>query len=107
MKSLHLAVLAFVGIAAALWWAVMPPRFAPPQGGPLAEQRRAQCPPGSRLQGKLCTCAQGSQWTGSACRVSWPPADGAQPAAATAPVAAGNGVLVYPVKAPATEQQGR
>jgi hypothetical protein len=72
MKSMRLAVVAFIGLVIALWWAVMPPRFAPPQGGPIAEQRRLQCPPGSALRGKLCTCAQGSDWTGSACRTRSP-----------------------------------
>ena len=104
MKSLHLAVAAFVGIVIALWWAVMPPRFAPPQGGPIAEQRRMQCPPGAVLRGKLCTCPQGSQWTGSACASRSAPveADAAAP-----PLAAGKGVVVYPISAPATQQQGR
>jgi hypothetical protein len=67
MKSIHLAVVAFVGIVFALWWAVMPPRFAPEEGGRLADQKRAQCPANSRLDGKLCVCARGSRWTGAAC----------------------------------------
>ena len=67
MKSVRLAVVAFVGIVVALWWAVMPPRFAPEQGGRLADQRRGQCPANSHLEGKLCVCAHGSRWTGAAC----------------------------------------
>ena len=67
MKSMRIAAAAFVGIVIALWWAVMPPRFAPPQGGPIAEQKRLQCPANSQLNGKLCVCAEGSRWTGSAC----------------------------------------
>jgi hypothetical protein len=67
MKSLRIAVPAFVGLMLALWWAVMPPRFSPPQGGKLAEQRQLQCPANSRLDGKLCVCAPGSNWSGAAC----------------------------------------
>jgi len=104
MKSLRLAIVAFVGLVLALWWAVMPPRFAPPQGGPVAEQRRLQCPPGSVLRAKLCTCPQGSQWTGSACQTRWAPAAAGVDAP---PLAAGKGVLVYPISAPATQQHGR
>lgn len=103
MKSLRLAVLAFTGIVLALWWAVMPPRFAPPQGGPIAEQRRLQCPPGSVLRGKLCTCPEGSKWSGSACSAGWAPAD-TDAGADAPPLAAGKGVVVYPIRQPATEQ---
>lgn len=104
MKSMRLAMAAFVGIALALWWAVMPPRFAPPQGGPIAEQRRLQCPPGSRLDGKLCTCPEGSSWSGSACRSSWAAPEGSVDAV---PRSAGHGVVVYPVSKPVTQQQDR
>lgn len=104
MKALRLAVVAFVGIVIALWWAVMPPRFAPPQGGPIGVQQRLQCPPGSVLDGKLCNCPEGSAWTGSACRVRW----AAPEDAASAPaLAAGDGVVVYPVGKPVTQEQGR
>lgn len=72
MKSMRIAVAAFVGIVIALWWAVMPPRFAPPQGGPIAEQRRLQCPATSELRGKLCVCAEGSSWNGAACAKAAP-----------------------------------
>ncbi|MES2317824.1 MAG: hypothetical protein V4631_10055 [Pseudomonadota bacterium] len=67
MKSMRIAIVAFVGIVIALWWAVMPPRFAPQEGGRLADQKRMQCPANSHLDGKLCVCAAGSSWTGAAC----------------------------------------
>jgi hypothetical protein len=67
MKAIHLAVVAFVGIVLALWWAVMPPRFDPPQGGRIADQRRMQCPANSTLSGKLCVCAPGTRWNGASC----------------------------------------
>ena len=62
MNSRRIAVAAFVGIVIALWWAVMPPHCAPPQGGPIAEQRRLQGPANSQLNGKQCVCAEGSRW---------------------------------------------
>jgi hypothetical protein len=67
MKSMRLAVIAFVGIVVALWWAVMPPRLTPPQGGRIAEQKRLQCPANSALEGKLCVCATGTRWNGASC----------------------------------------
>jgi len=67
MKTIHLAIATLVGIVLALWWAVMPPRFAPPQGGSVAEQRLLQCPANSYLKGKLCVCGAGTRWTGAAC----------------------------------------
>jgi hypothetical protein len=67
MKTLRLAVPAFIGFVLILWWAVMPPRFAPQEGGRLADQKRLQCPANSHLDGKLCVCDKGSPWNGAGC----------------------------------------
>jgi hypothetical protein len=67
MNTIRLAVAAFVGLVIALWWAVMPPRFAPPEGGRLADQKHLQCPANSHLDGKLCVCNKGSRWHGAGC----------------------------------------
>jgi opacity protein-like surface antigen len=58
------------GLLAALWWAVMPARVAQPTTAPVASSSAKQCPPGSKVEGKLCVCAAGSRWTGSECTVS-------------------------------------
>ena len=67
MKSMRLAVVSFVGLVVALWWAVMPPRFAPQESEPVAHSRHAQCPANSTLDGKLCVCAEGTRWNGASC----------------------------------------
>lgn len=43
----------------------MPPVFKSQEGGPLGSSRQLECPEGSRLEGKLCTCPKGSNWTGA------------------------------------------
>jgi hypothetical protein len=67
MKSIGTAVCIAVGLIVALWWAVRPPRFAPRPLPRIESQERQQCPPGSRLEGKLCVCPNGGAWTGKAC----------------------------------------
>jgi hypothetical protein len=67
MKTLRTIVVVSIGLIVALGWAVMPPRDKPVIGLPLDISRQAQCPAGSQLEGKLCMCPKGSNWTGSAC----------------------------------------
>lgn len=67
MKTLHTALLVSAGLVGALWWAVMPPRFKPKEGGPIAASRQLQCPEGSSLAGKECSCPAGSGWNGVIC----------------------------------------
>lgn len=67
MKTIHTAVLLGAGVIGALWWAVMPPRFTPQEGAPLAVSRQLQCPEGSSLVGKECSCPAGSGWNGATC----------------------------------------
>lgn len=67
MKPIRLALAAAAAVIVALWWAVMPPRLAPPAGAPIEARKQLQCPAGSRLVDKLCVCAEGSSWNGAAC----------------------------------------
>jgi hypothetical protein len=66
-NTIRKAVLVCIGLIAALWWAVMPPRITPETGAALETQKQGQCPEGSHLDGKLCVCPKGSNWNGSAC----------------------------------------
>ena len=65
MKSLRAAIIVSIGLLCALWWAVMPPVFKPEQSASLESTRQLQCPAGSGLEGKLCSCPTGSNWTGA------------------------------------------
>lgn len=67
MNSMRTAVAVAIGLIVALWWAVMPPRQVPQQGGPIGASRQLQCPEGSRLEGKLCVCPDNSAWNGVIC----------------------------------------
>ena len=67
MKTLRMIVVVSIGLIVALGWAVLPPRHLPVIKAPLEVSEQRQCPPGSELDGKLCTCPRGSTWTGSAC----------------------------------------
>lgn len=81
MKTLSAALALSAGLIAALWWSVQPPALAPQQAGPLREQRQAQCPENSVLNGKQCVCAAGTAWDGANCSRAVPVAHtGAAPA---------------------------
>lgn len=67
MNTTRTAIVVAIGLIMALWWAVMPPRFAPEQAGPIGAARQLQCPEGSRLEGKLCVCPDNSAWNGVVC----------------------------------------
>ncbi len=67
MKTFRTIVVVSVGLIVALWWAVMPPSKELEVGPPLSVTRELQCPANSRIEGKLCMCAPGSAWNGSAC----------------------------------------
>lgn len=67
MNSIRTAGVVVAGLLVALWWGVQPPRDQPQAGGSLAAQEQAQCPAGTELQDKLCTCPEGTSWTGSQC----------------------------------------
>jgi hypothetical protein len=67
MNTLRTIVVVSVGLIVALWWAVLRPRKELEIRPPVAVSQQQQCPAGARLEGKLCMCAQGSAWTGSAC----------------------------------------
>ena len=67
MKSFRTIIAVSLALIMALWWAVMPPRDRPEIGPPLDVSRQQQCPIGTQLEGKLCMCPKGSNWTGSAC----------------------------------------
>lgn len=67
MKTLRIIAVMSIGLIVALWWAVLPPRDLPVIKAPLEVSKQRQCPPGSELDGKLCKCPNGSNWTGSAC----------------------------------------
>ncbi|MFP5390838.1 MAG: hypothetical protein ACLGI6_04720 [Gammaproteobacteria bacterium] len=67
MKPLTAAIALSASLIVALWWSVQPPHYAPVQPTTLEQQRAAQCPANSRLEGKSCVCAAGTHWSGSAC----------------------------------------
>lgn len=67
MKVILTAVVVSVGLIVALWWAVLPPRFDARPLLPVDVQKAQQCPQGSELDGKQCTCPAGTSWSGSAC----------------------------------------
>lgn len=67
MTKLRTAMLMVIGLIMALAWAAMPPTMAPRTGLPLAEQKHGQCPAGTTLDGKLCVCPRGTEWSGTAC----------------------------------------
>ncbi len=67
INAIRTAVVVSIGLIVALWWAVLPPRFAPAPLPPIETQKQQQCPVGSRLEGKVCVCPAGTSWTGSAC----------------------------------------
>ena len=71
MKSIHAAIVIASGLLLALWWSVAPPRSAPAAAAPVEHLRAHQCPANSRLEGKLCTCPEGTSWSGSSCVESW------------------------------------
>jgi hypothetical protein len=56
-------------LAAALWWAVVPPRFDPRPLPRIESEKQRQCPAGSYIEGKVCVCPSGGRWTGSSCTV--------------------------------------
>lgn len=67
MINLRSAVFIAIGLIIALGWAVMPPRSRPQAGAPVPVQQKLQCPPGARLDGKLCVCPAGTVLAGAAC----------------------------------------
>lgn len=67
MINLRSAVLIAIGLVMALAWAVMPPQSRPETGQPIAVQQQGQCPAGTTLDGKLCVCPEGTEWSGAAC----------------------------------------
>ena len=67
MKAIRTIVVVSIGVIAALYWAVMPPRDQPQVGPPRSGSKKLQSPGGSRVEGKLCMCAPGSAWNGSEC----------------------------------------
>ena len=71
MKSIHAAIVIASGLLLALWWSVAPPRSAPSAVTPVDQSRQHQCPANSRLEGKLCTCPEGSNWSGASCVEAW------------------------------------
>lgn len=75
MNSIRNAAVVVAGLLLALWWAVQPPRYVPQTGGPLGAQKQAQCPANTTLQDKLCTCPEGTNWTGSQCMQVWSSAE--------------------------------
>ena len=71
MNSIRTAGVVVAGLLIALWWAVQPPRHEPQVGGSLKAQEQAQCPANTQLEDKLCTCPEGTSWTGSQCMQVW------------------------------------
>ncbi|GEM_PF-2278913 len=71
MRSVSAAIAIAAGLLLALWSSIAPPRYAPSQGASVGQQRQAQCPANSRLEGKLCSCAPGTSWSGTACMQVW------------------------------------
>ena len=67
MKSISAAILVALGLFAALWWGTALPRYAPVQATTIEQQRQAQCPSNSQLQGGLCVCPDGTGWDGAHC----------------------------------------
>lgn len=67
MKSITAAIVIALGLFSALWWGTAPPRYAPTQSTTIEEQRQAQCPSNSRLEGKSCVCPEGTGWDGAHC----------------------------------------
>ena len=65
MKSIRTAIIVSVGLIVALWWAVLPPRFAPRPLPRLDPQQ--QCTGGSILDGKQCVCPAGTAWKDARC----------------------------------------
>ena len=70
MNMLPTIIVISAGLLAALWWSIMPARIEPNTKLPIAAASAKQCPPGSKVEVKLCVCAAGSKWTGSECAVS-------------------------------------
>jgi hypothetical protein len=60
-----------VALIVALWWGVQPPQHQPTLAGSIEKQERAQCPANTELDNKLCTCPEGTNWTGSQCMQVW------------------------------------
>lgn len=88
MKSIHAALAAFVALQLGLLWAFLPERGGCGLQPPIAQQAQQQCPANSTLDGKLCTCPEGSSWSGSACTQVWsaaPPSITPEPSALTLP----------------------
>jgi len=71
MKSLTAAIALAVGLLLALWWSIQAPHYAPSQSSTVGQQRQAQCPGNSYLEGKACVCPAGTNWSGSACVQVW------------------------------------
>ncbi len=67
MKSITAAIVVALGLFAALWWGTAPPRYAPTQSTTIEQQRQAQCPSNSHLEGKSCVCPDGTGWDGAHC----------------------------------------
>lgn len=76
MNSIRTAGVVVAGLLVALWWGVQPPRHEPQAGGSLKAQEQAQCPANTRLEDKLCTCPEGTSWTGAQCMQVWSSASG-------------------------------
>ena len=71
MNSIRTAGVVVAGLLVALWWGVQPPRDEPQVGGSLKAQEQAQCPANTKLVDKLCTCPEGTSWTGKQCMQVW------------------------------------
>jgi hypothetical protein len=67
MKSIITAVAIVLGLLSAIWWGTALPHYSPTQATTTQQQREAQCPSNSRLEGKLCVCPEGTGWNGAHC----------------------------------------
>lgn len=52
---------------ASLWWGVAVLREDPVIVPAPSVTQALQCPAGTQLDGEVCTCAPGSEWTGRQC----------------------------------------
>jgi hypothetical protein len=60
-----------IAVLVVLWWGVQPPQHHPSLAGSIDKQEQAMCPANTELDNKLCTCPEGTNWTGSQCMQVW------------------------------------
>ena len=71
MNAIRTSVVVVSALLVALWWGVQAPRSQPQVSGSIEAAEQAQCPANTNLENKLCTCPEGTNWTGSQCMQVW------------------------------------